>query len=401
MTGSTEKSDHFRSARLSSWIYITVIMLAVMPNTRGQSGNSLTDTASARDPSHAAGNVRLATYNVSLFGRDADEIAERFDSGNDEQIQAIVNVIRTVRPDVLLVNELDHVGVGQPEPGISNAERLAKWLRRNDDTATEPIEYPHVIALPSNTGVPSGDDLNGNGSTDEPNDAWGFGRHPGQYAMAMLSRYPIDRTNVRTFAKFRWVDLPGATNPRVDDGVYFDEPIWKRLRLSSKTHADIPLTIDGQVLHALVSHPTPPVFDGPEDRNGLRNRDEILFWKHYLDNSPQLVDDNGVVGGLDAKASFFVAGDLNSDPERGDSIRTAITSLIGHRRVTDPEPSANGNNATAEFGGGVRVDYVLPSNDLRVTNSGVFWPRDDSSAAKWVRSSDHRLVWVDVELNQR
>jgi hypothetical protein len=39
-------------------------------------------------------------------------------------------------------------------------------------------------------------------------------------------------------------------------------------RLSSKSHWDVPIVIGRKTVHFLVSHPTPPVFDGPEDRNG-------------------------------------------------------------------------------------------------------------------------------------
>jgi hypothetical protein len=35
-------------------------------------------------------------------------------------------------------------------------------------------------------------------------------------------------------------------------------------------------------VHFLVSHSTLPVFDGPEDRNGRRNFDEIRFWADYI-----------------------------------------------------------------------------------------------------------------------
>jgi 3-phytase len=53
-------------------------------------------------------------------------------------------------------------------------------------------------------------------------------------------------------------------------------------RLSSKSHWDVPIEIGGAVVYVLVSHPTPPVFDGPEDRNGTRNNDEIRFWADYV-----------------------------------------------------------------------------------------------------------------------
>ena len=54
------------------------------------------------------------------------------------------------------------------------------------------------------------------------------------------------------------------------------------LRLSSKSHWDIPLDVNGTIIHVLASHLTPPVFDGPEDRNGRRNDDEIRFWADYV-----------------------------------------------------------------------------------------------------------------------
>ena len=54
------------------------------------------------------------------------------------------------------------------------------------------------------------------------------------------------------------------------------------LRLSCKIHWDVPVQIGSETVHFLVSHPTPPAFDGPEDRNGRRNHDEIRFWADYI-----------------------------------------------------------------------------------------------------------------------
>ncbi len=56
-------------------------------------------------------------------------------------------------------------------------------------------------------------------------------------------------------------------------------------------------------LHLLASHPTPPAFDGPEDRNGRRNHDEIRFWNDYLDRAEigYIRDDAGLAGGLRGK----------------------------------------------------------------------------------------------------
>lgn len=65
---------------------------------------------------------------------------------------------------------------------------------------------------------------------------------------------------------------------------------------------------------------------------------------------------------------------------------------------------------TADFSdtapGNLRVDHVLPSKNLRVTDAGVFWPRSDDPLFELVGllpfpNSDHRLVWVDLRLSRR
>ena len=183
-------------------------------------------------------------------------------------------------------------------------------------------------------------------------------------------------------------------------------------------------------MHFLVSHPTPPVFDGAEDRNGTRNFDEIGFWADYLQPGPRssyIYDDEGTIGGLSAGARFVIAGDQNSDPLDGDSIPGAIQQLLDHPRVNDRNtPSSEGAVEASELQGGanlthrsdpqfdtadfadtapgnLRADYVLPSKHLRILGSGVFWPRraEPGSALTGVfpfPSSDHRLVWVDVRI---
>ena len=44
-------------------------------------------------------------------------------------------------------------------------------------------------------------------------DSFGFGAFPGQFGMAVYSRYPIDFRHIRTFQNFLWKDMPGAGLP--------------------------------------------------------------------------------------------------------------------------------------------------------------------------------------------
>ena len=61
---------------------------------------------------------------------------------------------------------------------------------------------------------------------------------------------------------------------------------------------------------------------------------------------------------------------------------------------------------TADFSeppGNLRVDYVLPSKNLRAVDGGVFWPVLSDPLSRLTGtypfpSSDHRLVWLDVHL---
>jgi hypothetical protein len=195
---------------------------------------------------------------------------------------------------------------------------------------------------------------------------------------------------------------------------WYNEKAWQGLRLSSKSHWDIPIVINNKTIHVLASHPTPPVFDGPENRNGNRNHDEIRFWADYIsqEKSTYIYDDNNQKGGLANKQAFIILGDQNASNKDGDAIYAGINMLLNNDKIQDPMPFSLGakqhnpenNNAkhhTAYWG--MRADYVLPSIDgFIIKNSGVFWPEKTTADYRLIKdrqaSSDHRLVWVDLQL---
>ncbi len=345
-------------------------------------------------------HVRVATFNIFELGQE--KLAERDSMAAiiDPQVRAAIEIILDVRPDVLLLNEIDAL----PDDPARAARDLADVLR---SSGLNPLDYPYVYSAPTNTGELSGFDLNRDGTVataadigtrTHGDDSWGYGTYHGQYGMAVLSRYPIDTAAVRTFQRFLWKDLPNAHIP---EGWYSDE-ILAQFRLSSKSHWDVPVLVHGDTLHLLASHPTPPVFDGDEDRNGRRNYDEVGFWVHYLDNTTALTDDRGIAGGLGADRAFVILGDLNASPDQIDSHYgngPAIRQLLDDPRIQDP-PQLTGR-PTASFQRGTRVDYVLPNAALRVLDGAVVWPdstNDAAGAARATTASDHRLVWLDLAL---
>ncbi len=378
--------------------------------------------------SHSPRAVRFATFNCSLHRAAAGSLVSDLSTPDDLQARTIAEIIQRVRPDVVLLNEFDYDAKGEAI-GLFKREYL-----QVGQNGAEPIEYPHFFVAPVNTGIPSGLDLDNDGvafrSGDQykaagknpGGDSFGFGAFPGQYGMAVLSRHPISIDDVRTFQTFRWNDLPDTLLPRD----WYDQEEAGVVRLSSKSHWDVPIEVRGRTIHLLCSHPTPPVFDGPEDRNGKRNADEIRFWAKYIGpDSAFVYDDAGARGGLDADAAFVILGDLNSDPHDGGSRGDAIARLLEHPRInTARAPASDGAEEasrlqggeneshsgeprldTADFNdrgpGNLRVDYVLPSANLEVLGSGVFWPRRDDPLSRLTGEypfpgSDHRLVWIDA-----
>jgi len=369
--------------------------------------------------------VRFAQFNASLNRNNAGELITDLSTPDNSQAKTVAEIIQRVNPDVLLINEFDF-----DESGTA-AELFQQNYLGVSQNGVDPVEYPYFYVAPSNTGIPSGFDLNNDGTVGGPDDAFGFGFFPGQFGMAVFSKYPIDTENVRTFQNFLWKDMPGALLP--DDPNTPEAADWysaeelEAFRLSSKSHWDIPIQVNGETVHFLTSHPTPPVFDGPEDRNGRRNHDEIRFWADYVapGEGDYIYDDAGNTGGLAAGSKFVIAGDQNADPFDGDSVEQAILQLLNNPLINSSvTPSSEGavdaserqggantthisNPAfdTADFAdttpGNLRADYVLPSQNLEITNAQVFWPTSDDLQFGLVGnfpfpSSDHRLVWVDL-----
>jgi hypothetical protein len=376
----------------------------------------------AQPKSPKPAEITFATFNVSMEaenyvkrgtpGNSEHVLVGELASGKNQQIQNIAKIIQTVRPDVILLNEFDYIK--DPEQGVLQFTRgyLSKSVQ-----GFQPIDYPYYYYSTVNTGQPTPYDLNNNGKREQfGNDSWGFGNYPGQYGMVLLSRFPIETKQARTFQNFKWKDMPGHLKVTKADGSdWYSPEAWAEFPLSSKSHWDIPVVVNNKIIHVLVSHPTPPTFDGPEDRNGKRNHDEIRFWKDYITEgaSAYITDDKGSAGGLAKNALFVIMGDQNASPVEGDAVAAGIQSLLANPKInTDIVPESAGGSAHSPTNPNaknhtafwkMRADYVLPSRaGFKVLDGGVFWPKSGDPLSDLVEkresSSDHRLVWMKVEL---
>ena len=305
--------------------------------------------------------------------------------GTDEDIRAVIDVLLQTQPDIVALQAFDYDLTGAAISAL------------NDKLRDRGLDYPHHFAARPNTGMATGLDMDGNGKTAEPRDAQGYGRFSGQGGMVILSRYPIADDDVQDFSSLLWVDFPNALLPETEIGPFPSAEALAVQRLSTTGHWVVPVDIPdlGRVT-LLTFFASPPVFDGPEDRNGRRNHDEIMFWKYFLD---------GGIGSAPSKR-FVLLGDTNQDPRGGEGLKDAINWLLGDPRLQDTRPSSKGSQAASgdsydtvdwddPIPGNLRVDYVLPSADWQIAGSGVHWPDGaDSDAA--VDASRHRLVWVDL-----
>jgi hypothetical protein len=96
----------------------------------------------------------------------------------------------------------------------------------------------------------------------------------------------------------------------------------------------------------------------------------------------------------------------------GDGRREGMAALLAHPALQDPEPrGSHGRVEPTQTGdpaldtvlyddlGGLRLDLVLPSADLRVLSGGVLWPEPgDALMPDLAAASHHFPVWVDIAL---
>jgi Endonuclease/Exonuclease/phosphatase family len=288
--------------------------------------------------------------------------------------EAAAAALRKAAPDVVLLLDFDY------DAGLAALAAFDELIGQGRPA------YPYSFALRPNTGMATGLDLDGDGRRGQPRDAQGFGLFAGQGGMALLSRRPIDRGAVTDLSALLWRDLPGAEPPLTPDGTPVPSAQAMAVqRLSTVGHWDVPIRLaGGNTLHLLAFHASPPVFDGPEDRNGRRARDELRLWTAYLD---------GTLPWPPPEGAFVILGNANLDPEAGDGDRAAIAAILADPRWQDPLP----HRPTAIFDpptGPLRTDYVLPSAGLRITGAGLV----EVPARSGGKVTRHRLVWVDLAL---
>jgi hypothetical protein len=342
----------------------------------------------------SADRFRVATFAAPLSRDGPGLLLRDILKGEDAQIMAIAGVIDHIAPDILVLTDIDFDAGGAALAAFS-------------DTLATPYDFQ--FALRPNAGVQTGLDVDGDGRTGDSRDALGYGRFFGDGGMAVLSRHPIALAQVQDLTGLLWRDVIGGTLPYVDGAPFPSQGVHDVLPVSSVGHWVVPVEVGETTVSLLAYSATAPVFDGPEDFNGLRNRDELRVWENLLDGQmgemPQLP---------------ILIGNVNAEPMDGQGLRDGIAAVLARPDLQDAKPDSRGGELAANLDhlgnpaldtadwnddgpGNLRVSYVLPSSSLKVVDAGVFWPAPDDPLAGLLGSDGmaagpHRLVWVDIQI---
>lgn len=325
----------------------------------------------AADPVAGGEVLRLATYNVSLE-RDGPGLLYRELLEGSPQLDALGQVIGAARADLILLTGIDNDG------GDLALAVLAGRLTP---------AYGYWLGLPGNEGVASELDLDGDGRTGGWADNLGFGKFPGHAGMAVLSRYPVHLR--RDHGALLWRDVPGAGFPQTPGGAFLGPTAEARLPVFSHTFAELELATAAGPLAVFVTYLTPPVFDGPEDLNGLRNAAELIAATDIL----RAAEHRG----------YAVLADLNNDPDAGEGHKMPLARFLGNLTQASEHRTAETSN-WAHVEQPMRVDYVLAAGAVTFSAAGVLSP--DADPARWGlaadtlhAASDHWLVWADIVID--
>ena len=392
-----------QSTRRGAAFAASILVLAVTP---------FAATATAGPQRDA--DVRFATFNASLNRNAAGELVPDLSTPANAQAADVAEIIQRAGPDVLLINEFDF---DRTQAAACSSETTCR-CRQNGAAADRlpipvhrAVEHGHPVRLRPRQ---------------QRRRIGGPGRRlrlrllPRPVRHGRLLDVPDRRDDVRTFQIFLWKDMPGAllpddpTTPAPADWYSPDE--LAVFRLSSKSHWDLPIQVGKKPVHFLVSHPTPPVFDGPEDRNGTRNHDEIRFWADYVTPGESGATSTTTRAGRrpEARASLRDRRRPERRPvrrrqhprrdpaaARAPAVNTTLTpvepgaveqaSSRAAHNLTPPGDPAFDTADFADTAPGQPARRLRPAGkNLKIVDGGVFWPLSTDPLFPAVGSSRSR-----------
>ncbi len=316
-----------------------------------------------------AKKIRVVHYNIKEL--DSTKIENH---SSITQLIFATEILKKLNPDILSINEIQFDKVAVPNKNFnSEGENFNKLLKISG------LDFLDKTFNEANTGKNSRTDDIGNYVL-KPNqdqrsklaDKVNFGMFPGQYSTAGAFKYKILKKVVITDLK--WKDF----NPDVDLTKYKDmsgEPLPEDMELFDKNFSDITLDIQGKDVHIILLHTVPAYgFGNPHSPNIKRNHDQLEFLKWYLTRKSKFKY-QGEIKPLKENSTFIAMGDWNVDPKSKNLGAKVINELASTFKLWqgDYVPTYIGQSfSPGEFK--AQLDYILMSNNILVSNSGVYLP---------------------------
>ncbi|MFC0582109.1 endonuclease/exonuclease/phosphatase family protein [Micrococcoides hystricis] len=382
--------------------------VAATEKNRSDRAGAQSASIDAKTAAHQNGSVRMATINAQLVASEEGELIAQLENGEDERAKRLAATLQTQRPKVVALTGFDY---DEAEEALKLFQE--RYLAEPQDS-TDPIQYRYTFVAPVNAGVDSGSDLNHDGTVGGPEDAFGHGKFPGQGGMVLLSQLPIKESQIRTFTKFKWEDMP---NNHLSE-TKFTSIERKVMPLMSRSLWEIPVVSGRDTISLVVTHFSVAQDLGEEQAEQGRRLDQLQFLDDFLsggDQADYIVDDEGRSGGIASNRQYVVLGQLNADPTDDKSQRDFLRQHAAPGQFTSEGAntffrSSSDYNSTAitdlrpQKTQGERLNYVLAKRGTTsVVDAGVFWPNPAAEEAVFLPEPDaagitYRLVWADLSL---
>ena len=135
-------------------------------------------------PSSTTDVLTVATFNASLNREAPGQLLDDLTTADNVQASNVAETIQRVDPDIILINEFDY------EANAAAVDLFRTNYLEVPHNGAQPVSYPYSWSGSVNTGVPSGYDLDGDGSTTSPSGCLGLRQVSGPVRLRCLLQVP-------------------------------------------------------------------------------------------------------------------------------------------------------------------------------------------------------------------
>ena len=313
------------------------------------------------------GKLRVATFDVNLSAKQQGQLGADLAGGASTEAAQVAKAIQQADADVVLLTGID--------ADEAAARSLNNQYLKHAQDGGRAVDYPYVYAGPTNKGTPSGADLDNDQVVGGPADAWGYGEFPGQGAMVLLSKHPIDAQHVQTVTKQRWSQMPGNTMPQSG----LNGTIAEAMPVMESGLWDVPIKVGGSTVRVIAVQ-TDQVRE-ELTHSAPRHSDQLRIVGDWLSAADYLQDDRGAAPGN--HQPYVVLGELGRNHGNNQAVDDMLENL-----------------GVAEQGIHDDTNYILPADTLEIARHGSIRDQEMTPSNPGTEqpnlSGTPELLWSDL-----